>query len=478
MAYRLERLNGSTATIPDEEAEELAMIFHGDLLGPDDPGYEEARVVQNGMIDRRPGLIVRCSGAADVVDAVDLASEHGLKTAVRGGGHSVAGHCTCDDGLMIDLSSMRGVWVDPDERRVRVQAGATWGDVDRETQKFGLAVPGGVISTTGVAGLTLGGGIGWLHRKHGLACDSLRSVELVTPDGELLRASEEENADLFWGVRGGGGNFGVVTSFEFEAHPLGPIVMCGAPIYPIEAAEEIFPKWRDWTETVPDEVTSRALFWSMPEDEHLPPEVWDRDVLILGALYAGPPGEGEEEVQPIREFGRPLADLSEKMPYRMFQSAFDPFFPKGELSSYWKSTYLGGLTDDALDLVRRLAQNRPNEDTLVHVPMMGGAAGRVGPEETAFGDRSAPYMLSVDGNWTDPAEAEMVIDWVREAIRRAEELDVGGGTYLNFSGDDPEESAEAVQAAYGENLERLRELKSVYDPENRFRLNNNIAPAP
>jgi FAD/FMN-containing dehydrogenase len=478
MSYRIERLNGSITTLPDEEAGELAMTFHGDLLGPDEPGYEEARVVQNGMIDRRPGLIIRCSGTADVMDAVDLARDRGLKTSVRGGGHSVAGHCICDDGLMIDLSEMRGVWVDPDARRVRVQAGATWGDVDRETQKFGLAVPGGVVSTTGVAGLTLGGGIGWLHRKHGLACDNLRSVELVTPDGELVRASEDENEELFWGLRGGGGNFGVVTTFEFEAHPLGPIVMCGAPFYPIAAADEVFPRWRDWAATVPEEVTSRALFWSMPEHELLPPAVWNEDVLLLGALYAGPAEEGEEVLQPIREFGRPLSDLSGPMPYRTFQSMLDPFFPKGELSSYWKSTYLGELTDGALEYIRRRSRNRPNGDTLVHVPMMGGAASRPGPDETAFGDRSAEYMLSVDGNWTDPAEAERVIAWVREAIRGAEELETGGGTYLNFSGDDPQESAEAVEAAYGQNLQRLRKLKGRYDPKNLFRLNNNIVPAP
>ena len=477
MSYRIERLNGSTATISNEEAGELAMTFHGDLLAPGDPGYEEARVVQNAMIDRQPGLIVRCSGAADVMDAVELARDRGLKTSVRGGGHSVAGHCVSNDGLMIDLSEMRGVWVDPEERRVRVEAGATWGDVDRETQQFGLAVPGGVVSTTGVAGLTLGGGIGWLHRKYGLACDNLRSVELVTPDGELVRASEEENGDLFWGVRGGGGNFGVVTSFEFEARPVGPIVMCGSPFYPIEAAEEVFPRWRDWTETVPEEVTSRAVFWSMPEDEHLPPEVWNRDVLVLGALYAGPPEEGEEVIQPIREFGRPLADVSGRMPYRMFQQMLDPFFPKGELASYWKSTYLGELTDEAVEYVRRRAQNRPNGGTMVHVPMMGGAVSRMGPEETAFGDRSARYMLSLDGNWTDPAEAETVIEWVRQATRGAEELEMGGGTYLNFSGDDPGESVEAVEAAYGENLPRLRELKAEYDPDNLFRLNNNITPA-
>lgn len=477
MARPLRTLEGGTVTLEDAVFEDLAISFRGVLLGPADAGYEEARVVQNAMADCRPGLIARCTGTADVVDAVRLAREHGLLTAVRSGGHSVAGHCTCDDGLMIDLSPMRGVWVDPDARAVHVQGGATWGDVDRETQAFGLAVPGGIVSTTGVAGLTLGGGIGWLHRKHGLACDNLRSVELVTPDGEIVRASDSENEELFWGVRGGGGNFGIVTGFEFSAHPLGPIVMCAAPIYPIEAADEVFPAWRDWTRTVPDEITTRALFWSLPAAEQLPPEVHDRQVLILGALYAGPPDEGEAALHPIRELGEPLADLSGRMPYRFFQAAFDPLFPKGELGSYWKSVYLEDLGDDAVDFVMDRGRTRPTELTLVHVPLMGGRTGRVGPGETAFGDRSAAYMLSIDGNWADPADAERVIPWVRETVREAGELPAAKGTYLNFDSDAAEESAAVVSAAFGDNLERLGRLKARYDPRNLLRLNKNVAPA-
>lgn len=477
MTLRIRTLDDGTARIEDAAFEELATSFRGDLLAPGDPGYEEARVVQNAMADCRPGLIARCTGTADVVDAARFARDHGLLTAVRGGGHSVAGHGTCDDGLMIDLSPMRGVWVEPERRIVRVQGGATWGDVDRESQAFGLAVPGGIVSTTGVAGLTLGGGIGWLHRKYGLACDSLRSVEMVTPDGEVVRASGSENEELFWGVRGGGGNFGIVTGFEFEAHPLGPIVMCAAPIYPLEAADEVFPAWRDWAGGVPDEITTRALFWTLPAAEQLPPEVHDRRVLILGAVYAGPAAEGEAALQPIRELGEPLADLSGRMPYRFFQAAFDPLFPKGELGSYWKSLYLDDLGDDAVEFVLGKARSRPTEQTLVHVPLMGGATGRVGASETAFGDRSAAYMLSVDGNWADPADAEAVVPWVRETIREAERLPATKGTYLNFDSDAPEESGQVVAAAFGGNLGRLAGLKRRYDPDNLLRLNKNVAPA-
>ncbi len=472
MTVALKALAGSPATFDDDQLTELRMRFRGPLLTPGDEGYADARVVQNAMIDRRPGLIVRCSGNADVMDAVRLAGERGLLTAVRGGGHHVAGHCTCDDGMMIDLSAMRGVWVDPSARRVRVQGGATWGDVDREAQIHGLAVPGGVVSTTGVAGLTLGGGIGWLHRKWGLTCDSVRAVEMVTADGRLVTASESENPDLFWSVRGGGGNFGVVTSFEFEAYPLGPIVMCAAVMYPVDGADATFRAWRDWTETVPDEVTTRVIFWTMPEDPHLPEAVHNQDVMIVGAVYAGDPDDGELALQPARQLGVPLADISARMPYRFFQAAFDPFFPKGELGSYWKSVYLRELDDDAIDLVTRLGTTRTSPLTLVHVPQLGGAISGVGPSDTPVGDRQAPYMLSVDGTWADPTEADREIAWVRAAIAESRPFSTGG-TYLNFGGQDEAD----VGAAFGANLQRLAQLKKKYDPENLFRMNANISPA-
>jgi FAD/FMN-containing dehydrogenase len=478
MSYELKTLDDGFATLPDEDVQAWATSLQGEVLEPGDDGYEKTRIVQNGMIDCRPGLIVRCTGAADVMDAVRFAGRHGFLTAVRGGGHSVAGHCTCDQGIMIDLSLMRGVRVDPESRRVRSQGGATWADVDRESQAFGLAVPGGVVSTTGVAGLTLGGGIGWLHRKYGLACDSLVSADVVTPEGERVTASESENEDLFWGLRGGGGNFGVVTSFEFESYPLGPIAMCGAVFYPMNAADDVFPAWRDWSATLPEEVTTRALFWSMPASEVLPPPVHDQDVLIIASLYAGPPEEGERVIQPSRELGEPLVDLSGPMPYRAFQSMLDPLFPRGEVGSYWKSTFLDDLSDDVTDFILEIGQNRPNDYTLIHVPQMGGATSRVDPTATAFGDRSARYMLSLDGNWTDPADEDTVITWIREKFAEAERLAGSEGAYLNFSSDPAERSQDVVTMAFGDNLGRLSRLKGQYDPNNLFRLNSNVAPAP
>jgi FAD/FMN-containing dehydrogenase len=477
MMLGLRTLSGETTELADDQLAALRMTFRGQLLALQDDGYDQARVVQNGLIDRRPGLIVQCSGTADVIDAVNLAREQRLLTAVRAGGHSVAGYSICDDGLLLDLSAMRGAWVDPDARTVRVQGGATWGDVDRETQAFGLAVPGGIVSTTGVAGLTLGGGIGWLHRAYGLACDNLRSVEIVTADGQLRRASEAENPDLFWAVRGGGGNFGVVTSFEFTAHPLGPVVPVAAVMYPVDHAGELFRAWRAWASSAPDEAMSRAVFWWMPEAPVLPPVVHNQHVFLVGAIYTGPPEKAQQVLQPLRELGTPLLDLGAEMPFRMFQAAFDAFFPKGQLASYWKSIYLNELTDDLIDLIVRHAAQRPSPLTLVHVPMLGGAMSRMAPTATAFGDRSVPFMLSVDGNWVDLADTADNVAWVREVIGQVEGFSVAGGTYLNFSGQEETAAAELVRAAYGENLQRLAEVKKRYDPDNLFRLNNNIAPA-
>lgn len=474
MPAHVKTLSGDTSTFSDEQLDELRMGFRGPLVTPADTGYDETRVVHNMHIDRRPGLVIRCAGTADVVDAVNLARERGLLTAVRGGGHSVAGHSVCDDGLMIDLSALRGVWVDAGNHVVRVQGGATWGDVDRETQLFGLVAPGGIVSTTGVGGLTLGGGLGWLHRKWGLACDNLRAAEIVTADGRLRRASPTEHEDLFWALRGGGGNYGVVTAFEFDAHDLGPIVFAAIAFYPVENADGVFRAWREWSAGVPDEVTTRAVFWTGPENPHMPPEVHNRQVLIVGAVYAGSPEDGAVAVEPARRFGTPLADLSGELPFRGVQAAFDPFFPKGEVGNYWKSLYLDDLNDDVTDMIVKYGVGRQSPMTLLHVPLMGGAVSRPGPADTAVGDRSAPYMLSVDGNWLDPADADGEIAWVREVIRETERFS-NGMPYLNFSGDEPD-NRDLVQAAFGDNLSRLRDIKTTYDPQNLFRLNNNITP--
>ncbi|GHE38317.1 FAD-linked oxidase [Streptosporangium violaceochromogenes] len=475
MPVEVETLTGGTTTLSDEELGELRETFRGRVITQRDDGYDEARAAQNGLIDRRPALIVRCSGTADVVGAVGLARERDLLTAVRGGGHSVAGHSVPSRGLLIDLSGMRGVQVDPGSRVVRVQGGATWGDVDRETQLFGLAVPGGIVSTTGVAGLTLGGGIGWLHRKYGLACDNLRGVEIVTADGRPLRVSGWENGDLLWALRGGGGNFGVVTSFEFTARPLGPVVMCAVPMYADDPGG-VFRAWRDWADTVPDEVTTRAMFWTVPKDPHMPPQAHGRQVLITGAVYAGPPEKGEEVLRPVRRFGTPLADMSAALPYRVFQSAFDFFFAKGALASYWKSLFMRRPDDRAADLIVGCGLARATPESMIHVPLLGGAVSRVGPRDTAFGDRGAHSVLSVDGNWVDQHDTARHIAWVRDVVGRAEEFSTGG-TYLNFDGDAPEREPGLLPAAFGENLRRLAEVKRRYDPHNLFRLNANIPPA-
>jgi FAD/FMN-containing dehydrogenase len=454
--------------------EEFRGRLRGPLLTPVDPGYDEARAVRNGLIDRRPALIIRCNGAADVVAAVNFAREHDLLVSVRGGGHNVGGMAVNDGGLVIDLSDMHGVWVNPDARTVRVQGGATWGDVDRETQLYGLATPGGVISTTGVGGLTLHGGWGWLRRKYGYSVDNLLAVDIVTADGQPRRASETENPDLFWAVRGAGSNFGVVTSFEFRLHPLGPMVALAAPFYALEDAEQVLPAWRDFMAASSEDVASNALFWGIPAVEAFPAELHGRAVLIMATMYAGDATEGEQVLQPLRELATPLLDLSGTMPYATLQSAFDPFFPKGWLY-YWKSLYLDRLDEEVVPAIVRYAAERPTPNALMALwNLGGGAARRVGAEATAFGSREAPYLLSFDTTWTDPADTERNIAWTRTAWADMRRFGPGG-LYLNFAGFGEEKEA-LVRASYGPNYERLATLKAQYDPNNLFRMNQNIAP--
>ena len=475
MAVSIATTSGTSVTFTDEQLTQLGMQFRAPIIGPDDERYGAARGVENLAIDRRPGMIIRCTGAADVIDGVNLAREHGLLLAVRSGGHHVGGHGTVEGGLLLDLRDMNGVWIDPDAKSVRCQGGATWGQVDRETQQYGLAVPGGVVSTTGVGGLTLGGGIGWLHRKWGLACDTLLSAQVVLASGELVTASEDINPDLFWGIRGGGGNFGVVVDFTFRAHRFGPKISPAAVFHPAEAGAELLPQWRDLALAAGDEVTTRALFWSMPAAEGVPEPVQGKDVFIIGALYAGDQGQAVDALKPFRTLGTPLIDISDHVPtYRAFQAAFDQL--SAGHHSYWKSTYVNQLSDDAIALVSGRAMSKPDPRVLVHIPIMGGATAAVGAEETAFGDRSAPFMLSVDGNTWDPSNFGAVKDWVKSFIAEAQELDGVGGAYLNFSGDDASEET-VVHAQYGQNMQRLTEVKSTYDPDNLFRVNNNIKPA-
>lgn len=458
--------------LDDETIETFATSMRGPILRPGDPDYDGTRAIQNGMIDRHPALLARCMGTADVIAAVNFAREHHLLLSVRGGGHNVAGNAVCDGGLMIDLSLMRGIHVDPGSRIGYVQGGATWGDLDRETQVFGLATPGGVVSTTGIAGLTLHGGMGHLRSKYGLSLDNLRAVDIVTADGQVRHASAEENPDLFWAVRGAGSNFGVITSFEFALHPVGPTVMLCAVLYALEDGPAVLRQWRNYIATTPDEFTPLAVFWSVPEG--FPPEIVGRPIVILAGVYAGPVEEGERIVQPMRAFATPLLDMSGPTPFAAVQSAFDPFFPKG-LRQYWKSTYVSELSEALLDALCDLAAARPSPKTTMDIWPQTGAVARIGAEETAFGERH-PFMIAFESSWTDPAADAANIAWARDGWGSMQRF-ASRGIYLNFPGFG-EEKEELVKAAYGANYARLKALKTQYDPTNLFRMNLNIPPSP
>jgi len=475
MSTTVATLTGSRAEVSDEDLEGLRTSVRGDVLVPGDPGYDGVRPVYNAMHPGNPALVVRPTGTADVVDAVNFARDHGLLVAVRGGGHSVAGLSSVDGGMLLDLALMNAVDVDPEARLARVQGGALWGDADRETQLFGLVAPGGVVSDTGVAGLTLGGGEGWVRRKHGLSCDNVVSAQIVTADGQVRSASASSNPDLYWALRGGGGNFGVVTSLTFRIHPLGPTVAFAGAFYPAADAPSVLRGFRDWAATAPEEITALWGCTTLPAHPALPPELHDTPFVVVGGVFCGGVDEGMAALQPLRELGTPLVDISQPMPFMVVQSAFDPFFGRQALRSYWKSTYLAELSDQAVDLVAGKAQSRPSDRTFVVVFLMGGAINRVPAGETAYSERSAPWMVSIDGNWTDAAQDGAVIGWVREAWSEVAALGTGS-VYLNFTSLADEATDTPVDRGYGDNLRRLAEIKATYDPGNLFRLNNNVAP--
>jgi len=466
-------LVGETA-LNEEALQAFTASLRGRTLWPGDAAYEEARAIWNGLIERKPALIVQCSGVADVVDAVNFAREQGLLLSIKAGGHNVAGNAVNDGGLVIDLSPMRGVHVDAASGTVRVQGGATWGDCDRETQLFGLAVPGGVVSTTGVAGLTLHGGVGHLRRKHGLSIDNLLSVEVVTADGQLRTASETENDDLFWAIRGAGSNFGVVTSFEFQAHPVGPQVMVAAVFYPLEDVRALLPTWRDFMLAAPDELSSLAICWSIPAHEPFPPELHGTPVFVVAAVYTGPVAAGEALVQPLRELAPPVVDLSGPWPWLGLQSGFDAMFPAGQLR-YWKSRAVAELSEAAIDEIADWADRRPTQLTDIVIWHHGGAISRVDETATAYAGRDAHFLVTGEASWTDPAQNDEAIRWGR-GFWDAMGKHSTGGLYLNFPGLGEEKEA-LVQAGYGINYERLAKLKATYDPANLFNMNLNITPA-
>jgi len=439
----------------------LRTALKGQVIAPGDADYDTARRIHNGMIDKRPAAIARCTGVADVIAALAFGREHGLPIAVRGGGHNVAGKAVIDDGLVIDLSGMKGMRVDPVNRIARAQGGLTWGEFDRETQAFGLATTGGAISSTGIAGLTLGGGIGWLQRQHGLACDNLLSADVVTADGRFLIASETENRDLFWGLRGGGGNFGIVTSFEYRLHPVGP-VLAGPILHPFSAAKEAFAFYRDFSRSAPDELFCEFGLSALPDGQ--------RAVFIF-LFYNGPAEEAERVVAPARAFGSPLEDLLGPQTYCEAQQAFDADFPFG-LLNYWKSSNVRELSDDAIETMVAFMEKAPSMRPIVILDQFGGAVARVPNDATAFGHRDAAYDLVIAAIWSEASEQDAHIEWAKsfwEAMQPYASSDV----YVNYLSD---EGDERVRAAYGHHYERMVELKRKYDPENVFRSNQNIRP--
>ena len=464
-----------TTAFVDQAIHDLRADFHGELIEPGSTDYEAARRVRNGLINRFPAVIARCAGVADVTVAVNFAREHELPLSVRAGAHNVAGNATNDGGIVIDLSAMRGVRVDAASKTARVQGGATWGDVDRETQLFGLATPGGLVSSTGIAGLTLHGGWGWLRRKFGYSVDNLISVDIVTADGDVLVANESENSDLFWAIRGAGSNFGVVTSFEFRLHEVGPMIAFAGPMYAMADAERVALAWRDFMASAPNEVSSSLLFWGIPAVDSFPSELHNAPIVAPIAMYSGPAEEGERVLRPLREITSTMLDLSGQMPYASLQSAFDPLFPKDRLY-YWKSLNLINLEEKTMEATIRLARDRPSAMSLMALwHLDGGAASQVEVDTMAYSQRSTPFLLSLDTTWDDSADTDRCIAWTRDAWSEMQRFS-DGGLYLNFAGFGEEKEA-LVRAGYGANYERLVALKTKYDPDNLFRMNQNIRPS-
>ena len=452
----------------------LSLDFEGEMIGSGDARFDEVRGVWNAMIDRRPALIAQCKTIGDVQAAVKLAVAKDLPVAIRGGGHNVAGHAVCDGGLMIDLSQMRGVSVDASNRVAKVQGGALWRDVDAATQAHGLATPGGLISDTGVAGLTLSGGIGWLRAQHGLAIDNLVAADVVIADGQLIHTSADENPELLWALQGGGGNFGVVVQFEFALHAVGPEVMFAAPIYAVEDGPGPIRAWRDFLAEHGDFVGSLCEF-STAGGEDFPEEHWGKRVYTLACIYNGDAAQGEELLKPLSELGELVTDFSGRMNYCDVQQLFDTLMPAGEFRCYWKARYLTELSDEMIDLAMANALASPSDNSLSSLWNFGGATAKVAAGATAFGDRSMGWMYSLDGVWSDAAEDDANIAWSRKGWSNSERFGHHGRAYLNFAGHG-EDNAALTRTSFGANYERLVEIKTKFDPHNRFCFNQNIAP--
>jgi FAD/FMN-containing dehydrogenase len=470
LTYRT--LDKDVRHVRHSDVQTFAAQISGGVLDANDNAYDEARKVWNATVDRRPALIARCRTTSDVQAAVRFAAAHGMLTSVRCGGHHIAGNAVAEGGLMIDLSAMRTVGIDARTRTARVDAGALLADLDREAQAHGLATPLGINSTTGVAGLTLGGGFGWLSRRHGMTVDNLRGATVVTADGAVHGVSASAEPDLFWALRGGGGNFGVVTSFEFELHPVGPEVYAGLVVYPLAQAQKVLRAWRDFTASAPDELSVWTVLRKAPPLPFLPTSAHGTDVVIFALVHCGNVEAGQRDAAPVLTFGEPIASAVGPSPYAAFQQAFDPLLAPGG-RNYWKSNNFSTLSDAALDLLIASAKKLPGPECEIFVAQLGGAVARVPPAATPFVGRDARYIMNVHGRWSDPRDDERVRAWARQVFQDAAPHATGGG-YVNFL---TEDEAERVAASYGANHARLQAVKRRYDPDNLFRMNLNIAPA-
>lgn len=464
---------GTLRSLPEGTLSRFKNQLRGELLSKGDTDYESARKVWNGTIDKHPALIVRCRGVADVMAAVNFAREYQLILSIRSGGHNVSGAAITDQGLVIDVSQMRSVQVNPSKRIARVEGGALLGDLDHETTAFGLAAPVGVVSETGVAGLTLHGGTGWLMRKHGLSIDNLLAVEIVTSDGQLVRASDNEHPDLFWALRGGGGNFGVATAFEFRLHPIPEQITFAMPIYPLEKAAQVIAGCRDYVDNAPDELMVLGTYWSAPAIADVPEAYHGQPVVIVLGCYSGPPENAENVIGPLRSLAEPIADLTSTMSWRALQRLLDEDYPNGKFY-YWKSIYLDRIDEDSLAVLEEYARSRPSPKTSIDIWHFGGAMSRVDPTATAFFQRRVPFMVAIEANWNKSADSEANIAWAR-ALHKALQPFSSGGNYLNFPGY-VEDTEALLRGAYGDNLDRLKQIKNKYDPDNLFPGLLNIAP--
>jgi FAD/FMN-containing dehydrogenase len=466
----LKTIDGGTKTIKSEALDALRANLRGSLVLPGENGYDTARSIWNAMIDRRPGLVVRCLGAADVINAVKLARDEELLIAVRAGGHNIAGNAVCDGGLLIDLSQMKSVHVDPASRTARVEPGATLADFDKESQAFALATPLGINSTTGLAGLTLGGGFGWTTRKFGLTVDNLISADVVTADGKLVRASDKENQDLFWALRGGG-NFGVVTSFEFKLHQLGPEVLSGLVVHPIDKAGELLSEFRRLAKEAPDELTTWVVMRKAPPLPFLPTEWHGKAVLIFAACYSGDIKEGEKATKALRALGKPIVDVISPHPFVGWQAAFDALLTPGA-RNYWKSHDFNDLSDAAIKVILDGVRTLPTAECEIFIAHVGGAMAHVAANATPWPNRDAHFVMNVHTRWREKAEDAACIAWARQLFEAVAPF-ASGSVYVNFM---PDDEKDRVERAYGANYRRLAEIKRRYDPGYLFRMNQNIQP--